>query len=202
MTKRVFALSIAVAVAATLTMAPSDSAAEEGKTYVGHSQCRICHNKKDEGEQWNSWKSEDHARAFETLSTDAAIALGKELGLEKPPAESPECLVCHVTAYDVEKLAPPDKINLADGVQCERCHGPASAHVIEGKKHRSGDETAEPAKLMVHPDKQICLTCHNEKSPTWNPERYTLEDGSTVGFDFEQAWAKIDHSNPLKKGSE
>lgn len=164
--------------------------------YVGHSQCRICHNSKDDGEQWNKWKEGPHAGAFEILSSDEAKAVAAEMGLDKPAAEAPQCLKCHVTEYDVETLKTPDRIRLADGVQCESCHGPSSSHIIEGRKYRSGDETADPRALAVHPDVDVCTKCHNEESPTWDPERYTLEDGSTSGFDFEQAWAKIDHSKP------
>ena len=166
--------------------------------YVGNSKCKICHNKKDEGEQWSKWKAEDHSKAFELLSSDEAKAVGVEKGLEKPPAESPECLKCHVTAYDVKSAKAPDEIKMDDGIQCESCHGPASSHTIEGKKHKSGDETADPKSKILKGDKTLCKTCHNDQSPTWKADRYTLEDGTTTGFDFKQAWAKIEHSRPEK----
>ncbi|MFH0909300.1 MAG: hypothetical protein V1929_11100 [bacterium] len=41
--------------------------------------------------------------------------------------------------------------------------------------------------------KESCTLCHNDKSPSWKADRYTLEDGSKVGFDFEQAYEKIKH---------
>lgn len=165
-------------------------------TYVGHNQCRICHNSKDDGEQWAKWKAGPHADAFDLLKRDEAKKVGEELGLEKPPSESPECLRCHVTAYDPVTLEVPDKIKLTDGVQCGSCHGPSSTHVVEGKKFKSGDETAQPKALAIHPDEQVCKKCHNDTSPTWRNDRYTLEDGTQVGFDFKQAWAKISHSRP------
>ena len=195
MTKKTRMLGVILASAVVLFTACIEGYAEE-PDYVGHNQCRICHNRKDEGEQWNKWKAGPHASAFEILSGDAAKEVAAELGLEKPPVEAPECLKCHVSTYDVEILEPHDKIKMADGVQCESCHGPSSIHIAEGKKFKSGDETANPTALAVHPGVEVCLACHNDESPTWDPARYTLEDGSTSGFDFEQAWAKIDHSKP------
>ena len=197
MMKRMSILSVVGAVLVSGMIIPAGGFAQD-PTYAGHTQCRICHNKKEDGEQWNKWKQGPHAKAFEILKTDEAKAVAQEMGLEKPPTEAPECLRCHVTGYDVEKLAAPDKITLTDGVQCGSCHGPASSHLIEGKKFRAGDETANPRALIVHADTKTCEKCHNSDSPTWDPERYTLEDGTKAGFDFKQAWAKIDHSNPQK----
>ena len=42
----------------------------------------------------------------------------------------------------------------------------------------------------------LCETCHNERSPFWDPGRYPLPDGSTAGFDTEQAVQKILHPIP------
>lgn len=174
------------------------SAFAQESTYVGNSQCKICHNKKDEGEQWNKWKAELHAKAFELLSTPESEAVAKKLGLSKPAAESPECLRCHVTSYDAATQKVAEKIKMEDGVQCESCHGPSSLHIAEGKKFKSGDKTADPKKLAVHPDEAACKKCHNEESPTWKADRYKLEDGTPTGFDFKQAWAKIEHKKPAK----
>lgn len=187
-------LMFAVALAAALVA--STGVYAQDAEYVGNSKCKICHNKKDEGEQWNKWKEEKHSKAFELLSTDEAKAVAAEKGLAKPPAESPECLKCHVTAYDPATGKAPADIKMEDGVQCETCHGPASTHTIEGKKHKSGDASADPKSKIHKGEEAICRTCHNEESPTWKADRYTLEDGSKVGFDFKQAWEKINHSKP------
>ncbi|HPO16371.1 MAG TPA: multiheme c-type cytochrome [Candidatus Hydrogenedentes bacterium] len=171
----------------------------EDATYVGNGQCKICHNKKDEGEAWTKWKNSPHAKAIETLNTDAAKAAAQKLNLAKAPAEAPECLKCHVTGYDAATGKAPEKIQTADGVQCEACHGPASAHTAEGKKFKSGDKDAKPGEKIGHPDEATCKKCHNEQSPTWKADRYTLPDGTKTGFDYKQAYAKIEHNNPLKK---
>jgi len=175
------------------------SAYPDGATYIGNSKCKLCHNAKAEGEQWNVWKTTKHAGAYEMLKSDAAIAAGKERGLEHPPVESPECLRCHVTGYDVEKKAPPSGIKLADSVQCESCHGPASLHAKDGKtlKFKKGANIDVKANLRKI-DENVCKTCHNSDSPSWNPEQFTLENGDKVGFDFEQAKKIIEHHNPKK----
>lgn len=193
--KLILVSTLALAVA----LGMSAGAFAQDATYVGNSQCKICHNKKEEGEQWTKWKAENHAKAMDTLNSDAAKAAATKKGVAKPPAEAPECLKCHATGYDAATGKCPEKITMADGVQCESCHGPASAHTAEGKKFKSGDKTAKPADKIGHPDEKICKKCHNEESPTWKADRYKLADGSTTGFDFKQASEKIAHSNPAKK---
>lgn len=185
-----------VAIVAALPAFAQD--AEKG--FVGNTQCKICHNKPAEGEQWNKWKAEKHAEAYKLLLTDKAKEVGAAKGLKTPPAESPECLRCHVTGYDVEKKAPPSAIKLEDGMQCESCHGPASLHLVDGKKLKTAKDKSgiDVFKNIVKPDESVCRKCHNEDNPTYNPERYTLEDGKKADFDFKQAFEKIKHPNPLK----
>ncbi len=175
--------------------------AVEGAEYVSHSQCKICHNKKEEGEIWNIWSSKKHAKAYEMLGSPEAKEIAETRGLGKPPQESPECLRCHVTAYNPEKDPPlPAKIAMKDGVQCETCHGPASLHVKDGQARKmKKDMSVDPSVHIARADENTCRKCHNEESPTWNPERYTREDGTKTGFDFEQAWKKIEHAIPGKE---
>lgn len=172
----------------------------QGADYVGASQCKLCHNKPAEGAQWTKWTQMKHHQSFQALSSDRALEVAKKLGLEKAPNESAECLRCHVTAYDVAALRPPKKILAKDGVQCESCHGPASDHLVIGKelkmkKPPSGDIHA----TVVTPGVETCVKCHNTDNPTWDAEKYTLANGDKSGFDFEQAYAKIAHPNPMKK---
>ena len=160
--------------------------------YVSNSKCKMCHNKEDQGKIWDVWKSKAHSKAFATLQTDAAKEAAKAAGVEGEPSEAPACLKCHVTAYDVEKKAAPEAIKPEDGVQCESCHGPASLHMDDAKKKMKKEEV-DMAAHIGHPKKEACAQCHNDGSPTWNPERYTLDDGTKKGFDFDKAWEKIKH---------
>lgn len=174
----------------------------QGEDLAGHSSCKVCHNKSAEGEQWNKWSKEKHALAFKTLETDEANAIAKEQGLTVPAAEAPECLRCHVTAYEKGKELPA-KIKMADGVQCESCHGPSADHVADAKKALlKKDESIDLSAGRTPPGAEVCEVCHNPESPTWDPERFTREDGTKAGFDFEAAWKMIAHPNPQKASAE
>lgn len=189
-------LGMCSAVFGVLLGGPAQAADE----YVGQGQCKVCHNKAAEGEQWNKWKAEKHAKAFDTLKTPEADKIAKDKGLTKPAAESPECLKCHVTAYDAATSAAPAKIVPADGVQCESCHGAGSQHMDAGKKKMfKKDESVDPKQFVTKIDESTCTKCHNDQSPTWKADRYTKADGTKVGFDYEQAKEKVSHPNPLKK---
>ncbi|MDP2991039.1 MAG: cytochrome c3 family protein, partial [Kiritimatiellota bacterium] len=86
-----------------------------------------------------------------------------------------------------------ETIAVEEGVSCESCHGP-------GKNYKSKETMKSREKSaaggMIYPATKSCERCHNEKSPTWNPEKYTTKDGKKVGFDAEQACKKIEHLNP------
>ena len=60
------------------------------------------------------------------------------------------------------------------------------------------DEKKAIAAGMWKPgkDAKICTDCHNDESPSWDPKKFKLADGSTVGFDYEQAKKKIEHKIP------
>lgn len=168
-------------------------------TYIGNSQCKVCHNSAKEGEQYKKWQEAKHSKAIEALKTDRAKEIAAEKGLEKPPHEAPECLKCHVTGYDVTAAAAPAKIKIEDGVQCESCHGPASEHLTLARKLKFKPEMITEIDIKathIEPTEATCRSCHNEESPTWDTERYTLEDGTKTGFDFRQASEKINHGYP------
>jgi hypothetical protein len=193
------AIKFLVLVVGVSVLLCAGAAGAEEATHMGNKACKMCHNKSSAGEQWNKWKAMNHAKSIATLQTDEAKAMAKEKGVAGTPDTAPECLRCHVTAYDVATKAAPAKIVVADGVQCESCHGPASLHIKDGKKRMmSKDESMDMSAHIQRPDAASCTECHNEESPTWDPKRYTLEDGSTSGFDFTAAWKKIDHSIPEK----
>jgi len=172
---------------------------DEKREFIGNRQCKLCHNKAAEGAQWTVWTKTKHRQAFKVLSSEKALEVGKNLGLEKPPSESASCLKCHVTGYDEKTQAVPAQMKMQEGIQCESCHGPASAHMEGGKALRmKKDTTIDIANTIHRPDVKTCVKCHNAENPTWDPKRYTLENGETTGFDFSQAYQKIKHTNPKK----
>jgi hypothetical protein len=85
------------------------------------------------------------------------------------------------------------KFDRTAGVQCEACHGAGKDF---RKKKIMMDRELAISKGLVPQTKEVCLACHNDESPAWDPERYTLEDRSKVGFDYDQAVAAIQHPIP------
>lgn len=193
---------ICVAFAVGLTMVTWAHAQDDPPKheYVGSQKCKLCHNRPDEGKQYSVWKLADHAGAYRVLLKEEAKEVAKAQGLTTPPHESPECLKCHTTGYDTKVKKHPLKVKKEEGVSCESCHGPASAHLEDGKAIRMKKATnINVLDNLVKPDEKNCVQCHNEANPTWNPEKYTLEDNSKVGFDYKQAVKKITHKNPKNK---
>lgn len=165
--------------------------------YVGSKQCKFCHNKPHEGEQYTVWKLNRHSRAFQTLFSPEADKFARSRGMRTPPSESAACLKCHITGYDLETQTYPKKIALEDGVQCETCHGPGSAHMADGKVLRMNkDAIIDLSVNIMLPDESLCVTCHNPESPPWDPNKFTLESGEKTGFDFAQAVRIISHKKP------
>ncbi len=152
--------------------------------YVGVKQCAMCHKTDKQGKQFDIWSKSKHAGAFKTLGTPAADAIATKKGFKTKAAETPECLGCHTVTADAKLL---DKaFDVKDGVQCETCHGAGSAYKNmavmkdEAKAHAAGLTAFKDEAAM----EKMCVTCHNEKSPT------------AKKFDFAKSWASIAHKIP------
>ena len=192
---RVGGVSLATGLFALL--AAGATAADGGHDYVGVRKCGVCHKKVRIGDQLGAWNRGPHAGAFATLQTEASQEIAARLELATPAHESMECLECHATAAVVPAERQAYDLALTDGVQCEACHGAGSAY---RKKKVMSDPDAARAKgltdLEQHPE--LCATCHNERSPTFDPTRYTLPSGGTAGFDRVQAEERIAHPIPAE----
>jgi len=186
-------IATGIAVTCALMLMSGFVAAAE-PTYVGAKKCRTCHKKELIGNQYGAWKEARHSKAFDTLLGEKAIAIAKEKGIASPPSEAAECLKCHATAFGLEPKDYGKKpLDLTHGVQCETCHGPGSAY---RKKKVMANHEESLAKGMIVPNAETCLGCHNDESPSWDPAKYTLADGTQAGFDFDQAYDKIKHPIP------
>lgn len=156
---------------------------------IGAAKCKMCHKKAATGDQYTKWKESAHSGAFETLGTPEAAKFAEEAGVEGNPQEAAECLQCHATAWEMsaEELAA-SKITMKEGVSCESCHGAGSAYWKKKTMQGVTDGTLDGATVgMVTPVKATCVTCHNDKSPTFK------------GFDFDKMVAKIAHLNPSQE---
>jgi hypothetical protein len=152
--------------------------------YTGVRDCSRCHKKDLMGDQTAVWKETGHAEAIETLKGDEAVKIAKEKGIVGPPHEADECVRCHATAHGVTPEQTEKRpLRVADGVQCESCHGPGSEY--KSNKVMS-DHDASVAAGMWDPgkDEKVCTACHNDESPTFK------------AFDYEERKEKIAHPIP------
>jgi hypothetical protein len=151
----------------------------QNSTYVGAQKCALCHKADARGAQYKIWQNSRHSKSFEALQSPKAAEAAKSMGVDKP-AESPQCLKCHVPLFD---KAPEIK---EEGVTCEVCHGPGSAYRKLPVMQDRAKAAANGLILYGGPDaiKAQCLTCH--------------ADAHGIKFDFEASWAKIKHPIPGK----
>ncbi len=162
--------------------------------YVGVRKCAGCHKKKTLGNQRAVWQRGPHFSALKTLESPASISLAKKLGISGSPAQAPECLRCHVTAFGLPEESFAYELVREDGVQCESCHGPGRDY--RKKKIMSDRKLAAKKGLWDSEDPAICTSCHNSESPTFDPKRFRRPDGTTTAFDFDLAVAQIQHPIP------
>jgi tetratricopeptide (TPR) repeat protein len=83
------------------------------------------------------------------------------LGTPKSSESARECLGCHSTllAWNANTLDPSASIF---GVQCERCHGPGSAHVSAAEAGSEDLEVFNPAYLRADEQVRFCGECHRQ----------------------------------------
>jgi hypothetical protein len=171
--------------------------------YVGSARCKMCHNKVEKGAQYTKWLEGPHSGAFETLKSEESAKIAADMGIEGDAWKAAECLICHVTGFgdggyevkceDFWNPAEDDKagakavkrMDALKGVGCESCHGAGSEYKSSKIKKAivAGEITAESVGLL-EVTKETCITCHNEKSPTYKE------------FDFEARSADIAHPHP------
>lgn len=186
--------SLAVVVAVAFSSVVSGQTGDPAKL-ISLKKCAMCHKKDDKGNQLAKWEAAAHSKAFETLGTEEAKAVGAKLGIDDPQS-SGKCLKCHSTAYYFTEERQTEEVTLENGVSCQSCHGPGADY-----KKKSIMESHEEsiANGMVYPAKEkSCTLCHNDTSPTWKPDRYTTASGAKTGFDVDQAYEKIKHERPAK----
>ncbi len=156
---------------------------DKQREFIGLKKCRMCHMSSKSGAQYKEWKAGPHAKAFETLGTPQSKKIASEMGIDNPQ-EADQCLKCHVTGYGLEEKFIAD-LDMENGVTCESCHGAGADYY---KKSTMEDLTMgkiEPASVgLVMPTEEVCMTCHNEESPTYKE------------FHFEERVKEIAHTFP------
>ncbi len=134
---------------------PHPPSADGERVYLGEQACRQCHPN-----QFNKWRLTRHAKAYTSLSMPVAKEIAALSGIDVDPHESPICLGCHTTAFDVEEWELDETFYPEDGIQCEFCHGPGSGYSSEAIMQ--DPDRARKAGLKF-PGEHTCMVCHAEK---------------------------------------
>ena len=141
--------------------------------YVGPGSCSAsaCHGNirpmsktKVWQNEYSTWITSDkHAHAYRALQEPLGKQIGAILKLPDLPENSRRCLACH--ALSVPPGAHARDFDIAEGVNCESCHGPASLwlepHIEPTAKHMDLVE-----RLHLYDNKNLekraekCLSCH------------------------------------------
>jgi hypothetical protein len=145
--------------------------------YIGNTKCKMCHNSPKKGAIHDIWAKTKHATAYATLASEESKKIAKEKGI-KDAQQDAKCLICHVSGYGQPNS---DKYSVEEGVGCEACHGPGEKYwpikVMSDKK-------VAMENGLVEPTEELCVSCHNEKSPTYKP------------FVFKDAYKLVEHHAP------
>ncbi len=171
--------------------------------YVGTGKCKMCHKSDKKGAQYKIWEKGSHAGAFETLKSEESAEIAEKQGIKGPAYEAAECLICHTTGYgkggyevkgdEFWNYDPKDKkakkavkrMASLQSVGCEACHGPGSGYKKKKTMEGTFNGTIDFASVgLWAPDEGICVTCHNEKSPTHKT------------FNFDERVKEISHPYP------
>jgi len=158
-----------------LCMVAGDSAATdtpEPIKYIGPGSCAAtsCHGsvKPIAGSrilqnEYSTWILQDkHSRAYQALTGDVGERMARILKVGSKAEEAPKCLVCHTLYTTAEQRG--RSFEIAEGVSCESCHGPASAwlgpHTTRDWPHdKSLTLGMQDTRDVIHRT-QKCLECH------------------------------------------
>jgi len=175
--------------------APTSAPRPAEDRYIGAAKCKACHQSEESGDPYGIWSEAPHAHAFHVLASDESKQLAAELGLGDP-AKADACLECHVTGHGEPEDAFARGFKQELGVQCETCHGRSEAHMKARFKAAAGGEKLEGYagvavdEVVVSPGVDVCVECHNPKSPSYKP------------FCYYEKRAEIAHLDPRKPRSE
>jgi YVTN family beta-propeller protein len=119
--------------------------------YVGVMTCARCHRGPAMGYQFSRWRLGPHARAYAVLGSPEGHKSAVAEGVLGDPQAEPRCLRCHSTPAGHTGPDSVESYGQHEGVGCEACHGPGSAHALTGR----------PGKVLHEVSRATCLRCHD-----------------------------------------
>jgi hypothetical protein len=157
-------LILAVVVLLCGPLSPRETQTLPKATYVGVVQCKECHE-----DLVKKWKHTAHSKAWERV-------------LIKNGQDDPECVKCHVTAFNEGgyKMGAANASTFEE-VQCEACHGPGSLHILLKKGEDKSLVGFKGSGLETPSEKTCKKMCHA------NPHFKV--------FSIEEYWPLIDHKD-------
>ena len=171
---------------------PAENAAARPK-YAGVQVCAGCHKSPEMGYQFSRWRMSAHARAYAVLSTPAAEAIAKQMGVAGEPLTRAACLKCHATVYHDPAGGTLESYAVYEGVGCEACHGAGSGYSPEAVMR---DKRSAVLAGLKEVTRETCLGCHrDDHHPGGHP-------GDTPPFDYEASLKTIAHPTQLPKEAE
>lgn len=94
-----------------------------------------------------------------------------------------DCMACHTGYFEYEAGSKHRFRNIGLGIDCERCHGPGSAHVREMQAENEVDVSKEidysivnPAKLPIDQQFDVCQQCHLQGTNVLNETAKSIRD--------------------------
>ncbi len=170
-----FLAAIAVLFAVLTPPAEAQHPISKEYKYTGTGSCAAssCHGAKkpaakpgDPDDTYTIWATKDkHNKAYNTLTKKESTAIVQKMKLGKA-TESDKCTGCHALHVTKDQLVARAKYDIADGVSCDSCHGPAEKW-LEG--HDKGEKTWPHSKSVgvgmidtkdVLKRAELCASCH------------------------------------------
>jgi nitrate/TMAO reductase-like tetraheme cytochrome c subunit len=151
---------------------PLDATTLQRGQYVGAAACAsgTCHGSVEPRDiygvkqnEYFIWLKQDrHTQAYNVLLTEKSARIARNLKLKQKAHESAVCLDCHALNAPASAQAQP--LDLAEGISCEACHGPAGGwlarHTEEGWTHEKSVEAGMRDLRSLTNRAEQCLTCH------------------------------------------
>ena len=148
------------------------AAENEPQKYIGPGSCAAtsCHGSvrpvagsRILQNEYSTWIIKDkHSRAYQALTGDIGERMARILKLGGKAEEAPKCLACHALYVAPEQRG--RAFEIAEGVSCENCHGPASRwlgpHTTRDWPHeKSVAMGMRDTRDVIHRTEE-CLKCH------------------------------------------